>query len=720
MRGLGMNKKKIEKLLDNLTLGLKADPEIRLDVKSELRSHLDAKIEEGIQAGLSEKESEKQALKAFGDTIQISDGIADANTAKMSLKAKLKVFAGFLLIPAVIICALISFEHSILGVALSLDTLAGPTVYLNALSRNKNKVFWSLQRYTPEEKLILYGDKSKKSKVEQQKAIWERFPENKIYLANYILTLFGEKKHNDNWRKKMFPELKLAKQKDPDNALYNYITAGLLLQKACTVKSKHIKTDKKNKKYKAEYFIKIKDRKLMDQAVEEYLKGTRKKHFKTYAIEMLHKRLDIMGEPKNVLENLNQIGVAASMSLPYLNYQRNTSRAIWIYAGILQKEGKQQEALKIVSPWKTYIKQITKDSNILICILVNIAIAEFGEQKIPEVYQNAGKFKLSQDAKRSLASIISVKKKWKADIKKYHINHKQIAKAGALARMLLPALGKVDFTEEDFTVSKKIEYTAVEKAGVVLLNTLFMFAMICGGLTALYWRLRSKQKALLLTPPLQLVGKVFLLGIILPLTAYTLISISGIVGGHEYNIIYNVINLGAQFIILLAVIPTIIFMLIRKHIHQRCLELGISCPKIKQSKVWRIILIIIFSILVIIALLPVNIMSRSSLTMTTIVIGLSTLCILILYIFILIAEYFTTIFSGKQYALYYGALAKTLTPIFALAMIFMTLTIIPYLDWCEADLISKDKVVYGQPKSFTHAEYQVTQRLKAAILKALE
>ena len=86
----------------------------------------------------------------------------------------------------------------------------------------------------------------------------------------------------------------------------------------------------------------------------------------------------------------------------------------------------------------------------------------------------------------------------------------------------------------------------------------------------------------------------------------------------------------------------------------------------------------------------------------------------------LITEYFTTIFSGKQYALYYGALAKTLIPIFALAMIFMTLIIIPYLDWREADLISKDKVMYGQAKSFTHVEYQVVQRLKAAMLKALE
>ncbi|MCK4982966.1 MAG: hypothetical protein KAS17_08590 [Victivallaceae bacterium] len=158
-----MDKAKIEKLLDNLTLGLKADHEIRLDVKSELRSHLDAKIEEGIQSGLSEKESEKQALKSFGDTIQISDEIADANSAKMSFKARLKVFAGIILIPAVIICALISFDPSSMEMRSDIYPYSG---FWN-FGDSGNRVFCFWERYTPEEKFILYGDKSRKDKTEQ-------------------------------------------------------------------------------------------------------------------------------------------------------------------------------------------------------------------------------------------------------------------------------------------------------------------------------------------------------------------------------------------------------------------------------------------------------------------------------------------------------------------------------------------------------------------------
>jgi hypothetical protein len=719
-----MDKAKIEKLLNDLTLGLKADPEMRLDVKSELRSHLDAKIEEGIQTGLSEKESEKQALKSFGDTIQISDGIADANTAKMSLKARLKVFAGILLVPAVIICALISFDP------MSIELKFSPSKWMNTtgpleINNGHDKNYWFFERYTPEEKLILYGDKSRKSKAEQQKAIWERFPENKAYFANYIITLLANKKDNQAWHKKIFSNLKIAEQKDPDNAFYNYISAGLLLEKACKTKSKRIHIAKKDringKSYKTEDSLEIKDRKLMDQALEEYLKGTQKKYYKTYIKDVFHRRISILGEPKNVIENMNQIAISASILLPHLNYSRNIAKSLWLYAELLQKEGKQKKALRIIAPWKTHIKQITKDSNTLIAVLVNTAVVAVGEQTIPKIYRKAGKIKLAENVKQELKKITSPVKQWRADIKKNCANRKQFVKAGILAGMLLPALGKIDFKEEDFVISNKIEYTAVEKAGVILLNLFFIIAMIGGLLTAFYWRIRTRQKALLLAPPLKLVGKVFLMGIIVPFITYILISISGIIGGHEYNLLYNSISLGAQFIILLTIILATIFILIRKHVHQRCIELDIPCPKIKKSKTWRIIAIVTLLLLAILACGPLKISDPTGpFQLPQIIIALIAVVLLVLYIVILIAEYFSAIFSGKKYALYYGALAKTLTPIFALVMIFMTLLIIPYLNMREADLISKDKVIYGNIKLFTTAEHQIVQRLKSAMLKALE
>jgi hypothetical protein len=731
---MAMDKAKLEKLLDDLTVGLKADPEVRLDVKSELRSHLEEKIEEGLRSGLSGEESEKQALKAFGDIILVSDGLADANRRKMSFKARLKVFAAILLIPAVIICALICFEHSMLGVILTTNNLKGPAAYLDALDRNKNKDFWSFRKYTPEEELVLYGDKSRSTRAEQQEAIRERFPGDKVYQANYILILLADKKDDPDWRKKMFAALKTAKQIDADNALYDYIKAALLFEEACKISSepkhrliKNVRLDLSADNRK--YHIEIKDRKLMEQAIAEYLKGTRKKYLKSYITDMLHRRLDIIGGPENIFENLHQIALAAATLLPHVNYLRDIAQSSLLYAEVLQKEGRQKEALKIVKPWKTYLKQITEDSDYLIGILITMAIAEFGEERVPAVYRKAGRIKTAEINRRELSRIAAVKKQWKDELADYPSNS-QLEKTGVLAEMLLPALGKMYFKEEDFMISNRIEYTALEKAGVILLNLFFLLIMIGGGLSALYWRIRTGEKAILLAPSPQLIGKVFLLGIILPLTAYVLISISGMVGGHEYNIISNAVNLGAQFSILLIMIPLISFVLIKKHIRRRCLEIGISCPEIKKSRTRKIIFGIVFSILVLLALLPIHgglplndfprSLSYTYVPPFLIVLTVIPMCFLIAHIIIAIAEYFSAIFKGKKYALYYGALAKTMIPVFALAVIFMTLVVMPCLDWREADLISRDKVMYGRPETFTHAEYQVTQRLKTNMLKAME
>ena len=63
--------------------------------------------------------------------------------------------------------------------------------------------------------------------IARQKAIWERFPENKVYLANYIQCLI-----NDSRRDYVFSEICKARSIEPENAAYDYILCGLLLEEA--------------------------------------------------------------------------------------------------------------------------------------------------------------------------------------------------------------------------------------------------------------------------------------------------------------------------------------------------------------------------------------------------------------------------------------------------------------------------------------------------------
>ena len=711
----------IEKLLDNLTAGLEADPEVRLDVKSEMRSHLDEKIAEGIRDGLSEQESERWAIKAFGDTIQISDEVASANTAKMSLRSKLRKLGYFLLLPAVVICALFTFDPNTLLLKLSYPVLIGHDKGVG----NPEKSFWFFERYTPDEKLILYGDKSRDNKAESQKAIWERFPENKVYLANYIITLLSFSHKTEYEREKLFAELEMAKQKDPENALYNYITASLLLDKACKIEHKQTRKrvgKSKRIRYGREYSITVKDRNMMNRVVDEYLKGIRKKYCRSYILKMLDKRLEIMGRPVNIKENIQQIALAASCVLPHLTRYRELSVGCWKYAETLQDEGKGKVALKTIGSWRRYLAHLAEDSDLFISALITVATAKAAEKIIPSIYRRAGKNHDAENVEKVLKRIIAVDEKRRDESDNFNLG-RYYNKIGVLGAMLLPHVGKLEYTAEDYELSNKVEYAAIERFLIVLLNFIFLIFVVGGSFTVLYWRIRSRQKALLLAPPLKLMGRILLRGFILPLGIYFLISFTGIIGGHEYNISYNVAAVAAQFTLLLVSIPTVIFMQTRKHVRRRCLELNlpVSCGGIRKAL--KITCICMLPILAVLAVLPppyVYKTANTGIKSLPGLLGLIALGIIVIALIMLLIKFFTTIFSGDKYALYYGALAKTLTPVFAAGMILITVCVLPALQWREADLISRDKIIYGQPKGFSTAEFDVTQKLKKDMLKALQ
>ena len=174
---------KLNQSLDLFTEGLRSDPEIRLDIRRELQSHLEEKIAEETAQGHSNDESLELALKTFGSPVEVADGLTAANRRRMNFRARMRLLAGALLIPAVLICAFIS-----LGMASGLTSLN--ILFGNKLQfLNTSRIFTAdiFRRYTPEQKLILNGDRARKTNFEQQKAIWEKFPDNKIYAANYIL-----------------------------------------------------------------------------------------------------------------------------------------------------------------------------------------------------------------------------------------------------------------------------------------------------------------------------------------------------------------------------------------------------------------------------------------------------------------------------------------------------------------------------------------------------
>ncbi|MCF6176914.1 MAG: permease prefix domain 1-containing protein [Victivallaceae bacterium] len=713
-----MKNDRIENLLDELSSGLQADPEMRMDVKSELRTHLDDKIAEGENAGLSETESSEQALKSFGDIVAIADGLVAANASRMKLKARLWRVAAILLIPAVIICAFISFFQLASTVAI-LDIMSSfnsniikPPTWMKRSAELFGK------SYTADECFILDGDTTKHEPWQQQKALSDRFPSNKVYLANYILQLINAVNNKKVTRQYIYSELKRAEKLDPDNAFYNYMLAGVMLQKACSYKTqiKSLKDGKKKRKRIKEIIdFKINDRQLFKQAMQEYLAGTKKKHCHSYSMQLMRQRLNIMGEPTNFATNLDQIMFAAGTVIPHVSLYRKLTQVLPQYAKLLIKEQTQELALRYIQSWHYFLQHQLDDSDYFISVLVLIASAKRFADDLPSLYQELGKKQQAGITKTQLLQVIEVREIWEKGKYDYR---KDLNKMSILGSMILPALG-IKFSEQDLASSRRIEYINVEKSVIVILNILFIGGMLVAIGVIVTWRWRTGINAILLTPPLRTIGKIFLWGIITPIAAYLLISTLGTIGGHQYNLLYNS-AFYFQILLLLTLMPYITFHLAKKYVSNRCQQLEIGLPAHKRWGNSRIIILwSSMAILTVAALIPHAYIQFGKVTSYTFFTAIGLTFIYLLLIIVHTIAKFLTSFHQRQYAIYYGALAKTLLPIFASAVIFLTFTCIPYLNWREANLIKQDKIIFGAPGAFTHAEEKTVAYFKAQLEKAL-
>ena len=59
-----------------------------------------------------------------------------------------------------------------------------------------NVTAWS--QLSVEKQFLLFGDTTRKTRSDQERAIWEKDPENKIYYANYLRILVGDYQKEDS------------------------------------------------------------------------------------------------------------------------------------------------------------------------------------------------------------------------------------------------------------------------------------------------------------------------------------------------------------------------------------------------------------------------------------------------------------------------------------------------------------------------------------------
>ena len=193
--------------------------------------------------------------------------------------------------------------------------------------------------------------------------------------------------------------------------------------------------------------------------------------------------------------------------------------------------------------------------------------------------------------------------------------------------------------------------------------------------------------------------RALLLGIALPMLLYWLYTRCPIVGGREYGWSSS---MRPRFIVKLCLLGLLMLWLpariIRRHLQQRCADLGITLPSPREERRmnWLVrgagvaaLLLLMAAIKFTTHLLDVTTLqglpyaanvSRPSTTWGQYLLTDT----LVLAIGIGFAMLLVAMWKRRQHALYYGTLARSLAPVYAFAILFLTLVVQPWLLYNEA------------------------------------
>ncbi len=545
---------RIDKTLDGCVQPLRRDPEIALDVRRELAGHL----EEHLDAGMSEEE----ALRRFGDPGEIGAGLFQANFKRLKLRAKIRLAVMILAVPAVIGALFFSINFRFwTGVEQWLDAQwTEPTPLIRGV--HSFAAFFSRggQRLSPEEAILVYGDRSRgatanlSAEANAQCAIAELDPESRVFRAHALLALLAD----DSADKRSFQiaEVEKARAFEPENALYDFLLAALLLKDALEFPV----TDEEP--------FQIRDRALLDRAMALFRTGLDKPYCRTYIREMAEKRNAVIHRRiTDFASTVERIRIQSQIPLPYLNLYRSLGKVLPFYGELLNAEGNRPDGEFFLNAWKPFVRHIVKEENVLAGILVANSIvgqqSRFARLPVPEKRQ------------RELDQARVPIEKWCSR----QTPPGYFQGAGFLGSLLLPAVyTKTEACPQSmFTPGRRLDYLFANGVMLQLLNMLGCF-ILCWYAIGMLWALLRGRPGFLLTLSRRDGVRIAVWGVLVPVALFFVLMELTPLGGRSYGLnslnpgVFGRLALEAFFFIFLLPLPFLI--LWRRACHRRGRELG--------------------------------------------------------------------------------------------------------------------------------------------------
>ncbi|UDQ97412.1 hypothetical protein AAEX28_10340 [Lentisphaerota bacterium WC36G] len=469
------------------------------------------------------------------------------------------------------------------------------------------------EKLTDDQLLILRGDKSQESRELQFKPIVDKFPDNKIYYANYVARLDLNDFPSDIDPKELANEEYVEQRKDnqrilkilehgeklePENALYNYLKAYVLFSESIIEymhedyyedydeeKPKDMDREQFREYQKQQYnkgifpkfsrkysiSIKIIDEKKLAQALDEYYKAIAKPYLKFYLDEFTAERSRLcFDEIANMEQYFYRLNIVSNgLCLNSMGPFRQLARTINYLSRLEYKKGNKEQAEKLLKTWGPFCQQYSKQNTTLIGALVECSMEQVFLHSLCEYYAEEGNKKQLQYYNKKRQISLGAKQVGNSE----EIERTIEKHAGLLTVMLFSPI-KCYWTAESLKKELRPErmmwYKYYEFSIVLILA---FFAMIFAWIYWIIALLTDKNNEEWQMSPVMMKFsfkewvKFLSFALILPVVVYLTITHVELLSGREYSFVNAPATVAQMFLLLLFVFvnPVVCFNLMVKN-----------------------------------------------------------------------------------------------------------------------------------------------------------
>jgi len=719
----------IKDFLDRVTVCLKNDLEVQLDVRAELRTHLEEQIAKFQNEGHTELEAIDLALGTFGSAGEVAESLLMANARRMKLRALARLSIRAVLIPAALIL--------VVWVCASMANRSFPRVgWVNVQSELFEPLLDDLGE---EQRFLFVGDTSRKRFSQQQRAIWEAHPDRIEYLDNYLTFLV-----EDQMNSKAFPpdylitEFEHAKALDPENARYNYLLAGLLIKSSTSIKNvdedeippEEIAAAGSSCSYgwtcggRTRYQFEIRDRNLLNRAMTEILEGAKKPYFRSYAGAMAHERIAQLPRATKVEEQAARVRMATGRFLPENAIGDEIVKAVARCAALAQQEGDTELSERLLQSWYPYATKMAEDGETgldLLVIQYSMSQAEFDFAPIfVSMNREAQAEAVRKLARSARAPYLGRSAQVPVNEDEGGLRDPRVQQGGLLSGTFVAPMYYPPGTSLRQIVS--VNQNVLERIGLLGIALTLSAALIGSILIALRWiwaRTDTGQPVLILLRPLAF-ARVVAYSILIPLFVYVVYTRWTTFSGREYSVLF----MGGRFALELALLGfamVCMSMLQTSHyVRARCEAIDIPTPAAISRKTLGFGGLL--AVLAASSCVAMNYWTGERANMTVMVGQYGVFIGFLVAFAVVVAQRFARCLTGaRSFGQYYGTVARSLIPVLATGLVILCGLVNPYLANAETRLIhNTPHIVFdADHPGITELEVAGVAPLKLATYEAL-